>query len=89
MENKTSPARGINYKCAMLYYSNSEWARAARELSQITSSADPHIYELLAKCYLRLNERPKYQEFIHLAINTYTTLGETEKAERLRQNIQS
>lgn len=85
---KTSIVRGSDYKCAMLYYGNGEWARAAKGLSQITADADAHIYELLAKCYLRLNEHPKYQEHINLAITAYTALGETEKAERLKQSIQ-
>lgn len=88
MASNTSTARGINYKCAMLYYSNGEWARAAKELSAISSDGDAQIFELLAKCYLRMNEREKYHEKINLAINAYIALGENEKAERLKQNIQ-
>lgn len=80
--------RGINYKCAMLHYNNAEWAKAIKELEQIANESDPHIYEMLAKCNTRLGLSSKAEDFIGLAIKSYETLGDTEKAEKLRQSLQ-
>ena len=84
---KGSMFRGINYKCAMLYYNNSEWARAIKEFEQILNETDPHIYEMLAKCYLKAGDVGNYEANLNLAIKAYDTLGEAEKAERLRQSL--
>jgi len=83
---KGSMFRGVNYKCAMLYYNNSEWARAIKEFEQIVNATDPHIYEMLAKCYLKAGDFTKYEENQNLAIQSYEAVGEAEKADRLRQN---
>ena len=84
---KASMFRGIGYKCAMLYYNNEEWPRAIKEFEQLVDATDPHIYEMLSKCYLKAVNQAKYEENINLAISSYETVGEHDKAERLRQNI--
>ena len=84
---KGSMFRGINYKCAMLYYTNGEWTRAIKEFEQITDATDPHIYEMLAKCFLKSGDKAKSDENLKLAIASYETLGEHDKAERLKLNL--
>lgn len=84
---KGSMFRGVGYKCAMLYYNNEDWPRAIKEFEQLVDATDPHIYEMLAKCYLKSGQIAKHEENLSLAIQSYDTLGEAEKAERLRQSI--
>jgi uncharacterized protein HemY len=84
---KGSMFRGINYKCGMLYYNNGEWPRAIKEFEQIANETDPHIYEMLAKCYLKNGDTAKQQEYLKLAIASYVATGEAEKAERLKQGL--
>ncbi len=82
---KGSQFRGIDYKCAMMYFSNGEWARAIKEFERIIDESDPQIYEMLAKCYQRSLNPAKYEEFMKLAITSYRFTGEAEKADRLQQ----
>jgi uncharacterized protein HemY len=79
--------RGINYKCAMLHYNNEAWSRAIKEFELIANSTDPHIYEMLAKCYRKLGESNKHNDNLRLAIEYYSDCGEKEKSERLKSNL--
>jgi lipopolysaccharide biosynthesis regulator YciM len=84
---KASQFRGIDYKCAMMYFSNGEWTRAIKEFERITNESDPQIYEMLAKCYQRSGDPLKHEEFMKLAIASYITVGESDKAERLKASL--
>jgi predicted Zn-dependent protease len=84
---KASQFRGIDYKCAMMYFSDGQWARAIKEFERITNESDPQIYEMLAKCYQRSGDPSKYKDYTTLAIASYATTGETDKAERLKTSL--
>jgi hypothetical protein len=84
---KGSQFRGINYKCAMLNITNEQWDRAIKELVQIMDPTDPQIYEILAKCYLKLGQADKHLEHMNLAITSYEALGDPDKAARLREAL--
>jgi lipopolysaccharide biosynthesis regulator YciM len=81
---KGSLFRGIDYKCAMVYFSNQEWPKAIKEFERITNESDPQIYEMLSKCYQRSGNLAKGKECLDLAIQSYILTGDSEKAERLR-----
>lgn len=79
--------RGIGYKCAMLHYSNSDWAKAIKEFETIVNESDPYIYEMMAKCYSKLSNNIKYLEYLQLAASSYEKCGETEKLEQIRNKL--
>lgn len=79
--------RGIGYKCAMLYYNNSEWLRAIKEFESIVSSNDPYIYEMMSKCHFKLGNNVKYLEYMNLAINSYIMCEQIEKSEQLKSKL--
>jgi Tfp pilus assembly protein PilF len=86
---KASQFRGIDYKCAMMYFTNGEWVRAVKEFERIINESDPQIYEMLAKCYQRSGDPSKCEEYMTLAISSYITVGEADKAERLKTSMSS
>ena len=81
--------RGIDYKCAMLYFNNGEWQKSIKAFESIVAidKNDANIYEMMSKCYSRLNNADKYFEYLRLAINSYESGGESEKVNQLRAKL--
>lgn len=79
--------RGIGYKCAMMHYNNAEWQRAIKEFETIASESDPHIYEMMSKCYLKMSQTENYIKHMNMAIDSYTANAQPEKAEQLKAKL--
>ena len=84
---KGAAFRGIGYKCAMLYFNNEQWSKALKEFSNIVNQTDPCIYEMMAKCYLRLGEASKHREFLALAMESYRLCGEYDKEKQIKEKL--
>jgi len=84
---KSSIYRGIDYKCGMLYFNDEKYQKAITEFSRIISPTDPAIYELISKCYRKLNDIPNYKINLELAMKAYTECGDIEKAQQMKDKL--
>ena len=79
--------RGIDYKCGMLYFNDEKYQRAIAEFTRIANPTDPHIYEMIAKCYRKLNDTDNFRKNTELASQYYTDCGEPEKAQQMKDKL--